>query len=101
MEEPNFTPDENLRRIVCAANWCIYGDEISVILGPRHWDSTMHHQYDQGGYLLPEHAWIQGFIDNFGKLHTREEALVIARRKNQVVRELDYETELLYSEMLY
>jgi hypothetical protein len=104
MEEQDWKPDENLRRIVCAANWYCYADdhpEVHVVLGPRHWDETMRDQYRKMKYDLPHHLWKQGFIDNFGKLHTREEALVIARRMNQVVRELDYKTKQLFSEMLY
>ena len=101
MEEPDFKPEESLRRIVCAANWYTHEENTSVVLGPRHWDCTMRDQYVKAGYVIPHYQWEQGFIDNFGKLHTREEALVIARRMNQVVRELDYDTNKLFSEMLY
>lgn len=61
----------------------------------------MRNQYDDQEIDVPHHFFEQGFIDNFGKLHSREDALVIARKQNQVYRELDYETDKLYSEMLY
>jgi len=104
MENTEWKPDESLRRIVCSACWYCYADDhphVHVVLGPRHWDDTMRKQYTDQKHYLPHQIWKQGFIDNFGKLHSREDALVIARRMNQVVRELDYDTDKLYSEMLY
>ena len=99
-----WKPDENLRRIVCAANRltdsCTEA-EIVMLIAPRHWDDTMRNQYNQMNCNHPQSLFEQGFIDNFGKWHNRKDALIIARRKNQVVRELDYDTNELYSEMLY
>ena len=99
-----WKPDEKLRRIVCAACWYCYADDypdVKLVIGPRHWDDTMRQQYKDQKMELPHHLFIQGFIDNFGKLHSREDGLVIARKQNQVHRELDYDTDKLYSEMLY
>jgi hypothetical protein len=103
MENTEWKPDESLRRIVCAACWFSYpdGHPDVLVLGPRHWDNTMRSQYENQEIEIPYSLFKQGFIDNFGKLHSREDALVIARRMNQVVRELDYDTDKLYSEMLY
>jgi hypothetical protein len=102
-QETEWKPDENLRRIVCAANRYVakHMDYTCMFLGPRHWDDTMRAQYKQAECEIPHFMFEQGFIDNFGKWHTREEALVIARRMDQVVRELDYDTKKLFSEMLY
>ena len=104
--EEQWKPNDNLRRIVCSA--CVYYDKYNVellVLGPRHWDMTMNKNYNLISLAFrntPEKSkFKQGFIDNFGTFWDRKGALVIARRMNQVVRELDYETEELYSEMLY
>jgi hypothetical protein len=104
MEELDFTPNESLRRIVCAAN--LYLPERKhipkvMLLGPRHWDETMRKQYEQMKCDVRHDLFEQGFIDNFGTFWNRTGALIIARRMNQVVRELDYDTHKLYSEMLY
>lgn len=102
--ESEWKPDENLRRIVCAANLYLPDKKHYprvLLLGPRHWDETMRKQYDQTNCDIPHSDFEEGFIDNFGTFWNRKDALVIARKKNQIVRELDYETEELYSEMLY
>lgn len=99
-----WKPDENLRRIVCAACWYCYADDyphVHTVLGPRHWDDTMRQQYKDQDQSFPHHLWKQGFIDNFGKLHERKEALVIAKRQNQIIRDIGYEPNELFSEMLY
>jgi hypothetical protein len=43
----------------------------------------------------------QGFIDQFGNFLTRKEAYIIARNNGQIYRELDNDTNELYSEHLY
>ena len=95
--------------IVCAAimiekfNVESYNDDI-ILTRPRHWDFTMRIQayclgLDRKNKNFKEIE--QGFIDQFGKFYAREEALVIARRNNQIRFELDHETKELFSEMLY
>jgi hypothetical protein len=102
MEEPDFTPNESLRRIVCAANRLVGSYyEIIMLIAPRHWDATMYDQYDQMNCKYPPELFDQGFMDNFGKWHNRKDALVIARRKNQIIREVGGGETELYSEMLY
>jgi hypothetical protein len=101
MENTEWKPDESLRRIVCAANRFI-GEHMDILLlGPRHWDDTMRSQYDQMNTIIPHHKFEQGFLDNFGKWHNRADALAIARKQNQIHRELNYEPTELFSEMLY
>ena len=103
-DSTEWKPDENLRRIVCSACWHFtVGDSpyLVVVIGPRHWDDVMRNQYDDQEIDIPRHLFEQGFIDNFGKLHSREDALAIARKQGQVYRELNYNTDKLYSEMLY
>lgn len=62
------------RRVVCAAiRHRTSGD---IILGPRHFDLTMHAQIEN--YKLIFEEWNkaeQGFIDTWGTFLTREEAL--------------------------
>lgn len=84
-------------RIVCAA--IKNGDKI--IVGARHYDALMR-------TAIPESeksAWIteaeQGFIDQFCKFWTREEAFEIAVKENQIFREIPYNGGRLYSENLY
>lgn len=105
LDMTGWKPDENLRRIVCAANWYhSYEDDclsIFLVLGPRHWDDVMRQQYEDQKHVIPYNLWEQGFIDNFGKLHNRKNALVIARRMNQIIREVGGGETELYSEMLY
>lgn len=97
-------------RIVCAANKIFIkyseeeGEEL-VITGVRHYDSIMHGVLN----LLDEYVYScidrnkeeQGFIDQFGKFYTRREAYIIAKENNQIIRDLGYETDELFSEHLY
>lgn len=70
-----------MRRVVCAALKSIGGQ---LVLGPRHFDETMHLQMAQlVGYMTP---WEQGFIDQHGTFLTREEAWKVASEAGQIVR---------------
>ncbi len=100
-DSTEWKPDENLRRIVCAANRYKTVLGTILLLGPRHWDEIMRLQYHQTQCVVPYNLFEQGFLDNFGKWHNRVDALVIARRQNQIYRELNYEPTELFSEMLY
>lgn len=97
-------------RIVCAANKFqikYWHDEIEelVIAGARHWDSVMYGIWntldDYTISCIDRRTEEQGFIDQFGKFYTRREAYIIAKENNQIVRDLGYETNELYSEHLY
>jgi hypothetical protein len=75
--------------IVCAA---IQKDE-HIICGPRHWDTTMHNQLkalrlnnsNEGMFNLYWGNAEQGFIDQFGRFYTREEAMQVARQNKQII----------------
>lgn len=73
--------------IVCAA--CQNNITGAIVLGVRHWDELMcsvipdHHAHE---WNRDNH--VQGFMTSKGRFVTREEAMVIARRHNQVRREL-------------
>ena len=43
----------------------------------------------------------QGFITNFNRYVNRKEALEIAKENNQIKFPLNYDSDELYSEMLY
>jgi hypothetical protein len=86
-------------RVVCSAIRHESGD---LILGPRHFDATMHKQL--ASYYLTTVSWKaaeQGFIDQHGVFLTREDGYAIASRNGQIVRSIGYETNKLYSEHLY
>lgn len=70
-------------RIVCAANKTPDG---SLILQVRH-------------CAPPEHQ--QGFIDNKGNWHSREQAYVIAKAAGQIIRRCGGDEGKLFSENLY
>lgn len=89
-------------RIVCSANKLSNG---VILIGIRHWDSHMHYQRslmvddDKAPELTKGH--IQGFLDQFGKFYTREEAYIVAEKNSQIIRNLNHSTNKLYSEHLY
>lgn len=87
-------------RVVCAAIRHKNGD---IILGPRHFDATMHKQIAQ--YKLIHTDWDksseQGFIDNHGVFLTRQEAFLIAQKEGQIIRRCGGDEGKLFSENLY
>ena len=83
-------------RIVSAANR--YNNRV-VVCGARHFDMVMHSVLE----AVPSWRKIreeQGFIDNRGVFHTREEALVIAKAADQLVGKHQPYSQL-FSEDLY
>ncbi len=87
-----------IQRIVCAAILTTNG---VVVCSARHFDECMHKQIAQMGDLGQLHEADQGFIDQWGNYLTREEALAVAKRQNQIRREVGGGDTKLYSEMLY
>lgn len=84
--------------MVCAA--CKTGPWI--VLGARHWDEIMRSQLDEDE-LRTSFDWDQGFIDQWGRFYTREEALVCVKDSGQPFnneRNGGHETQL-FSEGLY
>jgi len=104
-----WQPDPDKRRIVCAAVLMTEpGGETVKLVAPRHWDETMHSQW-----ALIQHAFRvstswkedkQGFVDQFGTFYDRKDALIIARRQNQIKPEGksgNSDSDELFSEDLY
>jgi hypothetical protein len=63
--------------IVCAASR--NRDSNRIITGARHFDKVMSMQ------IQPDdtRSWEQGFIDQYGDFHTREEAMKIVKANGQ------------------
>lgn len=93
--------DAKQNRIVCAANQYTDG---TLIVGARHFDSVMRATLEK---INPDLSYWkklgheQGFIDKFGKFHSREEAHKIAEAAGQIVRRCGGDEEELFSENLY
>lgn len=82
---------------------CKKTGRLFAFYGARHFDLLMSSQMDiiehELGIELEPYS--QGFYTNKGRLVSREEALVIAKANNQIVRYIGYNPDELYSEMLY
>lgn len=95
------------RRIVCAANRFKLKDGGELVIpGSRHYSPDMAAVLDQvEDKLVTDHAYDedQGFIDQWGEYHNREDALVIATHAGQIntVREKGAPYDKLFSEDLY
>lgn len=92
-------------RIVCAANkyfitLCDASFEI-MLIGARHWDSCMRDQFKRLAYKVDRETEVQGFIDQFGKFYTRQEAFIIAEENDQIIRRVGGDNGKLFSENLY
>ena len=87
------------RRVVSAA----LAYKNLLILGPRHFDATMHKQIDQSrcAGLVAGRSWEEGFVDQYGVFMTREEAWIVAEAAGQIIRRVGGDGIKLYSENLY
>ena len=93
--------------IVAAANKLPTG---VILVGARHWDTVMRDQMkaiygDDWADSEAEHGVThsdieQGFIDQYGRFHSRQAALAIVKANGQPLRNPDAGVEL-YSEDLY
>ena len=95
-----FVMDQNIRRVVCAA---IRAEDGDIIVGVRHYSKDMHAQINSrfdGGKFCNRGGEDQGFVDQWGVYMTRTEAWEVAKRQNQIIRDIGVDTEL-YSEHLY
>lgn len=98
MDENWTPPPDAIPHIVCAAcRWHNF-----IICGPRHWDGVMRHQLVALGFEHG-HDWDQGFVDQFGRFWSREQAMQIVKDNKQP---FDLERNggndaVLYSEGLY
>lgn len=93
------------RRVVCAAIRAADGE---VLIGIRHYSPDMHRQIEQrmdGSKFKHRHDEDQGFVDQWGKFISREDAYWIAFNNNQITRPEACGNGLngpkLYSEGLY
>lgn len=95
------------RRIVSAANRFQLKDGGTLVIpGARHYSRDMAEVIDQvRGKLVKDHVHgdDQGFIDQWGEYHNREEALIIATHAGQIntVRKKGAPYDTLFSEDLY
>lgn len=95
------------RRIVCAANrFQLKDGGVLVIPGSRHYSKDMALVLDQlRDKVVSDHVTgdDQGFIDQWGEYHTREEAVIIAKHAGQLntVRKKTGPDDELFSEDLY
>ncbi len=97
-------------RIVCAAlkiplNISHLTGEL-IVVGARHYDSLMHIAIANGVIAgkWRYDDWFaadQGFIDQFGSFHHRQEAYIIADREKQILNVDGGPVGTLYSEHLY
>jgi len=87
------------RMVVCAA--VCKGNVL--IIGPRHWDQTMHMQRVNMNITAKYMADAeQGFIDQFGVFMDRKEALLVAKAANQIKQKSgNPDSDELFSEDLY
>ena len=90
--------DHTQRRVVCAA----VRKEGKIAVGPRHFDNFMHAQIRQM-YAPPRmNDAEQGFIDQWGRFMTREEAFIVATAANQILEKTGgSNSKELFSEDLY
>lgn len=88
-----------IRRVVCAANlfYNLDCDDV-IVVGPRHFDMTMHDQIRARGLVGMDHE--QGFIDQHGVFMSRKEAFKVAVAANQLIRP-EFQPGVLFSENLY
>jgi hypothetical protein len=83
--------------VVCAAN----RKENRIICGARHYDPIMRAQINASEGADWWKGCEQGFIDQFGRFYTREEALVVAKTNGQIKRRVGGDDKELFSESLY
>lgn len=88
--------DRTQRRVVCAA--VLYDDD-TLIIGPRHHDTTMHKMCERD--TSPGQEVEQGFIDQHGVFMDRKEALAVALAAGQRIYRCGGDETALYSENLY
>ncbi len=81
---------------MCAA--CKCPDTGTVILGARHFDTTMHTTIRALGVKATKYE--QGFIDQWGDFMDRKEALEVAKDADQIL-EKTFPEDILFSEDIY
>ena len=84
------------QRVVCAAIKLRNG---IVVPSARHFDGVMVKLLRE--YNINSNGSIQGFVDNKGNFLTRSEALLVANKENQILRNCGGDDKELFSENLY
>lgn len=101
MAEQWTPPKDAIPHIVCAANR--YGE--LIVPGPRHFDSTMHRLIEQlvDTDEVTGADWETGFIDQFGRFWSREQAMQIVKDNKQPfdIERNGGNDRVLFSEGLY
>lgn len=93
-----MSDDKYVRRVVCAA---IKFENGVIVVGPRHFDLTMHDQIRARGMSKTPMEHQQGFIDQHGAFMGREEAYNVAANANQPLIRPAFHPGVLFSENLY
>lgn len=94
--------DKPQRRVVCAA----VTDCVSnlIICGPRHFDTTMRNEIARmSDHVQSQVKYMeQGFVDQWGKFMTREEAFEVATVAGQIRHKSgNPDSKELFSEDIY
>lgn len=94
------TEHEESRLVVCSAIRNRFGD---IVYGPRHHHCwvVIHAMESRERWKELDQPLEQGFADQYGDFHTREEALILALRHGQRARRCGGDAARLYSENLY
>lgn len=94
--------DKLIRRVVCAA---LRDEELDLnICGPRHCDMTMHYIISSMESDIRDQLrrGEQGFVDQWGKFMTREEAFEVATEAGQIIKKTgNPDSKELFSEDIY
>jgi len=85
--------------IVCAANR--HRKTGRIVTGARHYDPIMRAQIAAAEGSAEWIGCEQGFIDQFGKFLTREEAHIVAKENGQIRQRCGGDENQLFSENLY
>lgn len=103
MSNDHLPETRAIPHIICAAcRWKGMYFEGAMILSARHWDEQMRFMADSIG-ITNHIAWEQGFVDQFNRFYSREEAMQLVKSNGQPFnneRNGGSETEL-FSEGLY
>lgn len=101
MTKDKWQPPKDVKPwIVCAAMRHRKYQE-KIVCSARHWDKIVRNYFDAGEKVRPL-EWEQGFIDQWGRFHSREEAYKIVQDNGQPFNaDRNGSDIILYSEGLY
>lgn len=87
MSDDSWSPPQGIQqRVVCAA---LRADDGEIMVGIRHYSPDMVRQIQQrkdGHKFLHRRDKDQGFVDQWGRWLSREEAYYVALQNGQIVR---------------